>query len=95
MLALLKQLLPEKYKAYVTLGLRLFNNLNTAEERNAAIKYLLEATESGGYCSITEWATFGKMTGFVGKPKNQLTKMYFTDTLIIIKNGDGEGGQYD
>ena len=70
MLALLRQFLPERYKAYVTLGLRMFDNLNTAEERNAAIKYLLESTESDGYCSVTEWAKFGKLTGFVGKPKN-------------------------
>ena len=70
MLALLRQFLPERYKAYVTLGLRMFDNLNTAEERNEAIKYLLSATESEGYCSITEWAKFGKLTGFVGKPKS-------------------------
>jgi hypothetical protein len=48
----------------------MFDNLNTAEERNAAIKYLLTATASEGYCSVTEWAKFGKLTGFVGKPKN-------------------------
>ena len=75
-MSFLLALLPARYKAYAQLGLRLFQNLDTAEERDAAINFLVDAIESDGYLSVIEWSQWGKMTGIVGrqsKPKTEET----------------------
>lgn len=66
---LILSFLPERYKAYATLGMSLFRHLETSEQRIDAVNYLQDSLESDGYISVIEWAKFGKMTGIVGKAK--------------------------
>ena len=67
--SLLLGLLPGKHRAYVALGLRLFEYVDTPEERDAAAAYLLETIESNGYLSVAEWSRWGGMLEILGKPK--------------------------
>ena len=62
-------LLPKDIRSLVQVALRMFERLNTAEERNEAISYFLEASKSDGFMSAPEWATFGSKIGWVGRPK--------------------------
>jgi|TARA_R110000765_G_scaffold2717_1_gene8497 hypothetical protein len=69
MLKLLLSILPAQYKAYVDIASRMFERLDTAEERNAAIQYFITATESDGYMSVGEGSRWLSMLGLLGKPK--------------------------
>lgn len=69
MVNLILSLLPSKYKAYARLSLRLFEHLDTAKERDAAIQFLMDAIESDGYPSVAEWSRWGGMLGILRKPK--------------------------
>ena len=70
LLKTLLAVLPPQYRAYITLGLRMCRNLNTAAERTAALDYFMTATESEGYMSVGEGSRFLSMLGLIGRPKS-------------------------
>ena len=61
--------LPKDVRTMVSVGLRMMSRLNTAEERQAAADYFIEASTSDGYMSAIEWSKWGSMIGWVGRPK--------------------------
>ena len=60
---------PEEYKAYADVGMRMFEHLDTKAERDAAMDYFITAMQSDGYMSVGEGSHWLSMLGLIGKPK--------------------------
>ena len=60
--------LPAEKKAMVTLGMRIFNCLDSSEERKAALDYGIEMMEDGKV-TVGGWAKFGSKLGILTGPK--------------------------
>ena len=60
---------PQEYKAYAEAGVRVFGNLDTKAERDAAMAYFITATQSDGYMSVGEGSRWLSMLGLIGKRK--------------------------
>jgi hypothetical protein len=67
----LLRFIPLKYKNYIELTPHVFSRLDSAEERHAALKYLIDAQTSDGFVSGPEWLAFGNKLGIIGKPKGK------------------------
>lgn len=70
MIKLLLGLLPSKYKAYLNLVMRLFNNLNTLDEVKNAISEFDGYIGSGGVMTVVEWTKWGKTIGIFRSQKD-------------------------
>jgi hypothetical protein len=66
MYQLVMKLLPREYRVWIDLVKRMFKNLDTATERQAAIDYFVQAHQSGGQLTVVEWSHFGKLLGVLG-----------------------------
>jgi hypothetical protein len=60
---------PQEYKAYADVGMRMFEHLDTKAEREDAANFLITSLESDGYLSVGEWGKFGGKLGIIGKRK--------------------------
>jgi hypothetical protein len=69
LLNLVMKFLPQEYKDYIDVTMRIFQRLNTAEERKAVIASLIRIQKSDGYISATEWTVWGSQLGVIGKRK--------------------------
>ena len=63
------ELLPQEYKDYLDVVFRIFQRLDTAQERKEAIASLLRMQKSDGYISAPEWTKWGSQLGVIGKRK--------------------------
>ena len=61
--------LPQEYKDYIDVVTRIFQRLDTHEERKAAIATLVRMQKSDGYISAPEWTKWGSQLGVIGKRK--------------------------
>lgn len=70
--------LPEDKRNMVELGLRIFSALDTAEERNAALKYALQMFDpsgsGGSRVTVGEWAKLGGTLKILRAPDPQPPK---------------------
>ena len=69
MLGFLIKFVPAEYKGWVELAKRMTQRLDTKEEREKAATYFLEAQQSDGMITVSEWSKFGSMLGILGGPK--------------------------
>ena len=69
LLKLAMKFLPQQYKAYADLVMRMFERLDTKAERDAAIDYFITATHSDGYMSVGEGSHWLSMLGLIGRRK--------------------------
>ena len=60
----LLKFMPAEKKAMITLGMRIFNCLDSGEERQAALDYGIEMMKDGKV-SVGEWARFGSKLGIL------------------------------
>jgi len=60
------KLLPKEYKQLVVLAQRIVSQLDTKEERAAAIEYGISMMEDG-VVNVGEWSKFGSKLGILGK----------------------------
>jgi hypothetical protein len=60
---------PKKYRVFIEAGMRVFGNLDTKAEIDAAMDYFITATQSDGYMSVGEGSRWLSMLGLIGKPK--------------------------
>ena len=60
------KLLPKEYKRMVVLAQRIVSQLDTKEERKAALEYGISMMEDGKV-EVGEWAKFGSKLGILGK----------------------------
>jgi hypothetical protein len=60
---------PKKYRAFIDAGVRVFGNLDTKAEIDAAMDYFITATQSDGYMSVGEGSRWLSMLGLIGKRK--------------------------
>ena len=60
----LLRFLPAEQKEMVTLGMRIFNCLDSGEERKQAIEYGIEMMKDGKV-SVGEWSRFGSKLGIL------------------------------
>tara|TARA_R110002020_G_scaffold450467_2_gene664099 strand:+ start:254 stop:484 length:231 start_codon:yes stop_codon:yes gene_type:complete len=62
-------LLPKRYKDLLALGEQIISRLDTAEEREAAVKFgmqmLAEDGDGGSRVTVAEWAKFGGKLGIL------------------------------
>tara|TARA_R110000787_G_scaffold211053_1_gene320775 strand:- start:162 stop:470 length:309 start_codon:yes stop_codon:yes gene_type:complete len=63
------KLLPEWIRDYVDVTRRIFQRLDTAEERKAVMASLIRMQKSDGYISATDWTGWGSQLGVIGKRK--------------------------
>jgi len=69
LLKLVIRFLPQQYKAYADVGMRMFEHLDTKAEIEDAANFLITSLESDGYVSVGEWARFGGKCGIIGRTK--------------------------
>ena len=69
LLKLAMRFVPQEYKAYADVGMRMFEHLNTKAEIEDAANFLITSLESDGYLSVGEWGKFGGKLGIIGKRK--------------------------
>ena len=62
---------PKEHKALIEAAMRVFGNLNTMAEIDAAMDYFITATQSDGYMSVGEGSHWLSMLGLTGKPKSK------------------------
>ena len=60
---------PEEHRAFIEAGVRVFGNLDTKAEIDAAMAYFITATQSDGYMSVGEGSHWLSMLGLIGKRK--------------------------
>ena len=60
---------PEEHRAFIEAGVRVFGNLDTKAEIDAAMDYFITSTKSDGYMSVGEGSRWLSMLGLIGKPK--------------------------
>jgi hypothetical protein len=60
------RLLPKEYKQMVELAQRIISQLDTKEERKAALEYGIAMMEDGKV-EVGEWSKFGSKLGILGK----------------------------
>ena len=72
MLGFLMNFVPAEYKALADMAKRMMRNLDTREEREAALAYFLNAQRTDGQVTVGEWAKFGSMLGVLGNPRKAL-----------------------
>ena len=60
---------PKEHKALIEAAMRVFGNLNTMAEIDAAMDYFITSTKSDGYMSVGEGSRWLSMLGLIGKPK--------------------------
>ena len=84
---LLLKLMPQEYKAYADGGIRIFQHLDTKDERDAAIGYFITATQSDGYMSVGEGSHWLSMLGVIGRPKQKKAKETEADEVIVAPTG--------
>ena len=58
-------LLPKQYKQMVKFAGRIIDRLDTRDEREAAMAFLLEAPQADGKLSCPQWLKFGGMLGIL------------------------------
>ena len=63
--------LPQEYKDAIDVMGRIFQRLDTHEERKAAIASLIRMQKSDGYISAPEWTKWGSQLGVIGKRKGK------------------------
>ena len=69
LLKLAMKFVPKEHKAFIEAGIRVFGNLDTKAEIDAAMDYFITATKSDGYMSVGEGSRWLSMLGLIGKPK--------------------------
>ena len=78
--------LPQEYKDYVDVTLRIFQRLDTADERKAVIASLIRMQKSDGYISAPEWTKWGSELGVIGKRKGIHARGKAPDVIIAHTN---------
>ena len=78
--------LPQEYKDYVDVTLRIFQRLDTADERKAVIASLIRMQKSDGYISAPEWTKWGSELGVIGKRKGIHARGKASDVIIAHTN---------
>lgn len=58
-------LLPKQYRQLVTFAGRIIGRLDTKEEREAVIQFLLDNTEADGKLTVGQWGSFGGKLGII------------------------------
>ena len=84
---LLLKLMPQEYKAYADGGIRIFQHLDTKDERDEAMDYFITATQSDGYMSAPEGSRWLSMLGLIGRPKQKKAKETEADEVIVAPTG--------
>ena len=69
LLKLAMKFVPKEHKAFIEAGIRVFGNLDTKAEIDAAMAYFITATQSDGYMSVGEGSHWLSMLGLIGKRK--------------------------
>ena len=59
-------LLPAEYKRMIVLAQRVVSQLDTKEERKAAVEYGISMMQDG-VVNVGEWSKFGSLLGILGK----------------------------
>jgi hypothetical protein len=67
-------LLPKQYKQMVKFAGRIIDRLDTRDEREAAMAFLLEATQADGKLTCPQWTKFGGMLGILKGPERKQVK---------------------
>jgi len=81
MMNFLLKLIPKEYREYIDLATRIFQRLDTAEERRAAVRFLIDAQTDDGYISAPEWTQGGSKLGIIGKPKKKVQEPIVAPTV--------------
>jgi hypothetical protein len=81
------KLVPKEYKAYADVGIRIFQHLDTKDERDEAMDYFITATQSDGYMSAPEGSRWLSMLGLIGRPKQKKAKETEADEVIVAPTG--------
>jgi len=71
LLKLAMKFVPQEYKVFADVGMRMFEHLDTKAEREDAANFLITSLESDGYLSVGEWGKFGGKLGIIGKRKSK------------------------
>ena len=69
------------HREYIGLATRIFQRLDTAEERRAAVRFLIDAQTDDGYISAPEWTQWGSKLGIIGKPKKKVQEPIVAPTV--------------
>ena len=78
LLKMVKPFLPNELKNMVTLMVRIYESMDTPEERKAAFDYGSEMIKDGKV-TVAEWAKFGGKLGILrgnGRPKKTSREVY-------------------
>ena len=78
LLKMVKPFLPNELKNMVTLMVRIYESMDTPEERKAAFDYGAEMMKDGKV-TVAEWAKFGGKCGILrgnGRPKKPSREVY-------------------